>query len=136
MLPDYCCAIIQNRLGWILLQLRPSTARFAANQLTCFGGMRKSDEDPMTCLRRELNEELSWLPDAAEECCQLWQGDHFIAQFYRALCDRTTISAEPGHCPLWAPWKSLPGLPLSPWHRQVLAAVSRGRGHVDLSLSP
>jgi len=28
--------------------------------------------------------------------------------------------------PLWVPWPALPGLPLSPWHRSVLAAVAAG----------
>ena len=28
---------------------------------------------------------------------------------------------EPGFAALWAPWRALPGLPLSPWHARVLA---------------
>ncbi len=34
--------------------------------------------------------------------------------------------------PVWAPWPSLPGLPLSPWHAAVLQAVQAGRDRVDL----
>lgn len=123
MLPEYCCAVIQDGRGRLLLQLRPSTARFAPNQLTCFGGLRKIDEDPLNCLYRELKEELGWAPTDATECCQLWQADRFIAQFYRVAWTGDDVVTEPGHLAIWAPWVALPGLPVSQWHILVLTAV-------------
>ncbi len=207
--PDYACAIITDRRGWLLLELRPPSARFAAGLLTCFGGRREAGEDAPTALERELEEELGWTPAVAEPACDLWQGSWFIARFFRctwnpantpavrnhvdvdidapfarpfargaamstspsssgipindpantpAVRDRVDVdidapfalplargaamSTSPSSpqggasanvaVPVWAPWPSLPGLPLSPWHAAVLRAVQAGRSRVDL----
>ncbi|MBA3684432.1 MAG: NUDIX domain-containing protein [Planctomycetes bacterium] len=130
--PDYCCAVIEDQRGWLLLQLRPAGARHAPDQLTCFGGRREPGEDADQCLRRELAEELGWAPPPAPTACALWQGEQLIAWFSRARFPGGSVVTEPGHVALWAPWSALPGLPLSPWHRTVLTAIAKGRRRVDL----
>jgi 8-oxo-dGTP pyrophosphatase MutT (NUDIX family) len=133
-LPEYCCAIIVDQRERILLQLRPPHARFAPAQLTCFGGLREDDEEPVECLRRELAEELSWQPSVADPCCQLWHGSRFIAQFYRvAGCPDPADCDEEGFVAVWVPWSALGAVPLSQWHRRVLTAVAAGHAHVDLA---
>jgi hypothetical protein len=44
----------------------------------------------------------------------------------------TNLTTEPGHVAVWVPRHALAGLPLSPWHWAVLAAVDRGMGVVEL----
>lgn len=132
-LPEYACAVIEDARGWLLLQLRPSSARLAPDQLTCFGGRREADEDDRDCLVRELSEELGWSPAQARPCCELWWGERFIARFFRAAWTTPRTETEPGHLALWAPWPALSALPLSPWHAAVLAAVHGGADRVDLT---
>ncbi len=131
-LPDYCCAVIEDARGWLLLQLRPADAAHAPDALTCFGGRREPGEDAERCLRRELDEELSWTPAAPTHACDLWHGQRHIARFFRARFAGGRLRTEPGHLALWAPWPTLPGLPISPWHRAILGAVAAGRARVDL----
>lgn len=134
--PDYACAIITAPNGRRLLQLRPSDARHAAGQLTCFGGAREPQESAETCLRRELHEELGWTPTTIELACDLRRGSQFIARFFHCpmpvMPAAATLTTEPGHQAVWVPAEALPGLPLSPWHRAVLAAVDRGESVVEL----
>jgi 8-oxo-dGTP pyrophosphatase MutT (NUDIX family) len=131
--PDYACAIITAPNGRRLLQLRPLDARHAAGQLTCFGGAREPQESAETCLRRELHEELGWTPVAMQPACDLRRGSQFIARFfYCPMTKLATLTTEPGHQAVWVPTDALPGLPLSPWHRAVLAAVDRGESVVEL----
>lgn len=130
--PEYACAIISDDRGRLLLQLRPAGARHAPDQLTCFGGRREGDEDDAACLRRELAEELAWAPPAISPACELWDGTRFIARFFRAAWDGQPFTVEAGHVALWAPVAALPGLPVSPWHRRVLDALSAGGSRVDL----
>ena len=131
--PDYACAIISGGDGRRLLQLRPSDARHAPGQLTCFGGAREPWESAETCLERELHEELGWRPAQVRSACDLRQGRHFIARFFHcAMPAGTVLRTEPGHVALWVPAVTLPGLPVSPWHRLVLDAVDHGRSMVDL----
>jgi 8-oxo-dGTP pyrophosphatase MutT (NUDIX family) len=130
--PEYACAIIADARGRLLLQLRPTTARHAADQLTCFGGRREDGEDDRQCLRRELAEELGWVPGAIAPACELWQGTRFIARFFRTRWDGSLLRAEPGHVAVWAPPSALPGLPLSPWHGAVIAATAAGRPRVEV----
>jgi 8-oxo-dGTP pyrophosphatase MutT (NUDIX family) len=133
-LPDYCCALLADPRGWLWLQLRPPDARFAAAQLTCFGGRREPGEAPEGCLRRELDEELGWRPEEMAPCCELRRGREFIARFYRVTpsAPGTALRVEAGSCAIAAPWAALSGLPLSPWHAAVLAAVRRGQPRVVL----
>ena len=131
--PDYACAIITAADGFHLLQLRPASARHAAGQLTCFGGRREPLESAETCLLRELDEELKWTATTLFPVCDLRQGRQWIARFFRCPMPRSTrLVTELGQVALWVPALALSGLPLSPWHRAVLAAVDRGVGVVEL----
>lgn len=132
--PEYACAIIGGADGRRLLQLRPADARHAPGLLTCFGGARDPSETAETCLRRELHEELGWHAGPLRPVCDLRQGARFIARFFHCtLPPGTRLRTEPGHVAVWAPAPSLPGLPLSPWHRAVLAAVDQGRRVVEVA---
>lgn len=132
--PEYACAIINGPDGRRLLQLRPAHARHAPGQLTCFGGAREATETAEACLRRELLEELGWRAGALRPACDLRDGGRFIARFFHcALPLGTPLRTEPGHLALWVATPSLPGLPLSPWHRAVLTAVDHGLGLVELA---
>jgi 8-oxo-dGTP pyrophosphatase MutT (NUDIX family) len=134
--PEYCCAVILDRRGWLLLQLRPAHARHAPDQLCCFGGRREAGEDAAACLARELREELGLTPESAVACCDLWKAERLVARFYRVgpQVDRAALRVEAGSSAVVAPWPSLPGLPLSPWHRLVLDAVARGEQRVVLAV--
>jgi 8-oxo-dGTP pyrophosphatase MutT (NUDIX family) len=128
ILPNYCCAIIEDQHGWLLLQLRPANARFAPGQLTCFGGRREDGEDPLACIRRELHEELGWCPQELFRRVDLvGHGGRMIAWFYQAcLPAGTKLLPETDHAFVLAPWPALPALPLSNWHRESLAALRMG----------
>ena len=130
--PEHACALLTDHRGWLLFELRPASVRHAPNQLTCFGGKREPGEDALACLHRELQEELNWTPDAATPCCDLRRGARWIARFYRATLPRgTPLAPEPGHVAIVAPWSALPALPISPWHRSVLAAVQNGQAQAS-----
>lgn len=120
--------MIEDARGRLLLELRAPDARRAAASLTCFGGGIEAGECPEEALIREMREELAWRPPSSAPCCDLYGGDGgWIARFFRCPWDGARIACEPGVVPVWAPWPSLPGLPLSPWHRTVLQAVARGQ---------
>jgi 8-oxo-dGTP pyrophosphatase MutT (NUDIX family) len=132
--PEYACALISDHVGRLLLQLRPSTSHHAPSQLTCFGGRRESDEDAVGCLRRELDEELGWVPFSATTACDLRRGPRWIARFFACTLPRgTTLRVEAGSLAVPVPWRALPGLPVSPWHQAVLAAIAAGSASVDLN---
>jgi len=129
--PDYACAVIEDAHGRLLLELRDDQARHAPGQVTCFGGRREDGEDAATCLVRELREELAWTPTDFSACCELWQGTRLIARFYRCRYDGAEPRTEAGRRAVWTTWADLDALPLSPWHRQVLAAVAVGTDRVE-----
>lgn len=130
--PEHCCCVIEDRRGRLLLELRPLDARKAPGLLTCFGGKREAGESPDDCLRRELREELAWEPASFSVACDLVRADRFIARFYRAAHDGSPILTEPGRIAIAAPWPALPGLPLAPWHRTALTAMSVGALTVEV----
>lgn len=126
--PDYACAIVRDARDNFLLQLRPGNATHAAGQLTCFGGRREPGETAEECLTRELDEELGWRPTSIPPAAvYLRDAQHLIATFHQLLLPAgITVHTEPGFAAVWAPPASLPGLPVSPWHRLVLEALCRG----------
>jgi len=132
VLPEYACAIIRDPRGYLLLQLRPPTAKHAPDQLTCFGGRREAGEDDRQCVSRELTEELTWTPPTLSPACELWQGPRFIARFFYAAWHGQPLRTEVGHVALWVPNAAVPGLPMSGWHEKVLGAVAAGCSRVSL----
>jgi 8-oxo-dGTP pyrophosphatase MutT (NUDIX family) len=88
-LPDYCCAILVDSEGRFLLERRPSHKLDAPGRLTCFGGLRKPDEDPSSCIRRELIEELGFVPAALSDApaVALRVDGRLIAWFYAGRLD-------------------------------------------------
>ncbi len=132
--PEHACALLLDHAGCLVLQLRPPTARHAANQLTCYGGKCEPGEDAPTCLAREVQEELGWRPEQVPVTgIDLRNGDRWIARFLALkLPAEVVIRPEPGFIPVRAPLASVPGLPVSPWHRLVLTAWQAGVQVVDL----
>lgn len=125
--PEYACAVLSDQAGHLLLQLRPPGSRHAPAQLTCFGGRREADEDAAGCLRRELDEELGWAPFSFTTVCDLWRGQRWIARFFAcALPPDLALRVEPGSLAIAVPWRALGGLPVSPWHQAVFAAIRGG----------
>jgi 8-oxo-dGTP pyrophosphatase MutT (NUDIX family) len=127
--PEYACAVLTAGRGRILLHLRPAGAAHAASHLTCFGGRREPGEAARTCLARELGEELGWIPTlVGDVACDLYRGPRWIARFFyvELTVPLADLRPAPGHRPLAIPWAALPGLPVSPWHQQALAAVQCG----------
>jgi|GEM_PF-2961949 len=130
--PEYACAVIADLDERLLLELRPAGSLHACNELTCFGGRREAFETAEACLRRELREELDWIPSALKPVCDLIVGDRSIAQFFSCPWHPGPLRTEPGHVAVWIPRACLPGVPLSPWHRQVLAAIALGQSRCEL----
>lgn len=134
-LPDYCCAILEDPEGQLLLQCRGPDAKHAPGQLTCLGGARKRGEAPEACLRRELWEEIGWTPEHLERRVVLVVEGRLVAWFYRGTLDVDPVRLryEPGLNVILKTRKELPGLPLSPWHRAAIEAEARGEARVTLS---
>merc|ERR1719330_1903829 len=75
--PPYCCCILhegEGTGGSVLLEQRGADAKVAAGKLTCFGGKREAGEPPLTCIVRELREELGLeaaaLPEAVDAAAE------------------------------------------------------------------
>jgi len=116
------------------LESRPGDAKLAAGRLTCFGGRREGEETPEECLRRELREELNWVPRTFEKCVELWVAGELVAWFYHALVDIgiDQLRVARNHQALLVSRQSLSVLPVSPWHAAVLNAWFEGRPLVEL----
>lgn len=132
MHPAYACAIIEDDQHRLLLELRPATARFAANTLTCFGGAREADEDALACLTRELQEELSWSLVHAQPAVDAFHQGAWIARFFRCQPDHRPIVTIPHHHALWIPRSALHAVPLSDWHACALTAYAAGQTRCEL----
>jgi len=130
--PEYVCAVIRDPDDRLLLELRPAGSTHARNELTCFGGRREPPETAQACLRRELQEELGWNPIDLQPVCDLFAGDRYIAQFFTCSWHPGPLRTEVGHIAVWIPRASLAGVPLSPWHRHVLAAIALGHNRCAL----
>lgn len=133
-LPKYCCAILRNPDGRLLLEQRDDRAPNAPGQLTCFGGRREPGERPMECLRRELNEELAWVPSNVTRAVDLWVGDTLVAWFFVGDLDvpLDALTTEPRRRAILADPDHLPESTLSRWHLRVIEAWRRGERRVDL----
>ena len=91
-------------------------------------GSRDEGEDPETCCRRELREELGWEPPIDEpltRVCDLYVDGKLIAWFFEAEAPppETRLQFEPGRKAIWARYDDLK---MSPWHLCVLEARDRG----------
>lgn len=124
----YACALLRDVSGAYVLQLRPANARHAANLLTCFGGRCEPGETAEDCLAREMAEELGWRPTHIPPAAvYLRDSQHVIATFHPLVLPvAMAVRTEPGFVAVAAPPASLPGLPISPWHRLVLQAIAQG----------
>lgn len=132
--PEHACALLVDERGRLVLQLRPTWVRHAAGLLTCFGGKREEDETAAACLRRELAEETGWRPAQVPDTgVDLRSGERLIARFVPLLLPAgTSIRPEPGFIEIRADWRTLPALPLSPWHQAVIDGWYAGRTVVEV----
>jgi 8-oxo-dGTP pyrophosphatase MutT (NUDIX family) len=132
--PQYVCAILEDVHGRLLVESRPDDARLAAGRLTCFGGRREAAESPEDCLRRELREELGWVPKLFEKQVELRVAGELVAWFYHAVLDVGVdqLRVAPGFQALLVAPEALTERPVSPWHAAVLSAWREGRTVVEL----
>jgi 8-oxo-dGTP pyrophosphatase MutT (NUDIX family) len=129
--PEHACAILVDPRGWLLLQLRPTTARNAPDRLGCFGGKREGAEDARACLDRELREELGWQPRDPRPVVELRRSERWIATFFVAdIPDEARLTIEAGSYAVRAPLAALPGLPVTSWHAAVITAWRMGQREV------
>jgi|GEM_PF-977452 len=140
MLPRFCCAILIDPQGRLLMELRPPSGGAPPRRLTCFGGSREPAEPPLFAVRRELREELA-LTEAQVEALGLTTDPvvklsverprrpdkprrliKLTAWFYAGRApDPELIRTEPGHEAVWLSWDELREDPrLAAWHRVVL----------------
>lgn len=130
--PDYCCVILTDGEGRLILQRRGPDARRAANRITCLGGKREPDEDPLTCIRRELIEEIGQAPTRLDLSVMLTVEGGLTAWFYRGELNHPVeeLVLEPGIAVMLARPEELGGLPVHPWHAVAIEADRRGEATV------
>jgi 8-oxo-dGTP pyrophosphatase MutT (NUDIX family) len=116
------------------MEKRPAHKEHAPGLLTCFGGARERGEEPDTCIRRELLEELGCAADSLEPCVRLLgEGGRAIAWFYRGPAPAPDVRAlEPGCRAVWAAWEDLLVLPVAPWHMAAMSAERAGQSVVHV----
>lgn len=127
ILPAYCCAILLDRSGRLLLERRPVDDADAPGRLTCFGGGREPEENPVTCLRRELLEEIGFAVGIASHVLTL-HTPAGPAWFYLADGPEpdAVTAREPGHEAVWLDRAALLKAPLANWHDAALRAWHSG----------
>lgn len=138
--PAYCCAILRDAAGRLLLELRPGTARHAPNQFTCFGGLRETGESPEDCIARELREELGIIAGNLRHRLTLL-GDGPVAWFFTPDEPLPSGQQAPrcrvrGHQAVWVEPERLATLTLSPWHRAAIDAYLDGKTVAMLPVTP
>ncbi len=132
--PEHACALLVDERGWLVLQLRPSWARHAAGLITCYGGKLEAGETVAGCLQRELTEETGWRPALVPDSgVDLRCGARFIACFVPLqLPADIEVRSEPGFIAVRAAQRTLPALPLSPWHQAVIDGWYAGQTLVEV----
>ncbi|KAL1523557.1 hypothetical protein AB1Y20_018493 [Prymnesium parvum] len=139
--PRYCCAILRDPSGALLLEARPPSASVAGGELTCFGGKREPGEEPLACLLRECREELGWAPHDAARAVDLYVDGALVAFFFTASAPprAAPLRLEPGRRAVWMDdvrRTHADGVPLSPWHACVLRALQAGDRRADFCSEP
>ena len=126
--PAYCCAILVDGQGRLVLEVRPESDADAPGRLTCFGGGREGDEEPLACLRRELLEEIGFVLGEARHVLTL-QTPKGPAWFYRADGPEqgTVVACESGHGVRWVQRSELFEQRLADWHRAALVGWCAGQ---------
>lgn len=110
------------------MERRPGSKRHAAGQLTCFGGSREPGEDPQSCARRELMEEIGFAVGTLERCVVL-STPRGEAWFYRALGPEpgTVYAREADTDVEWIEPGQIMSADLSSWHAAAIEAERAGR---------
>ena len=125
--PVWCCAILRDLRGRFIFERRPSHEIDAPGMLTCFGGGREAGEEPETCLRRELVEELGWRAGALELCVVLTTPKG-VAWFYRGAGpeEGTVTALEAGYVAEWIEPAALAAAGVGGWNLAAIDAEMRG----------
>lgn len=145
-LPRYaCCILLRARDAHVLLEARGPCAAIASNSLTCFGGkVEACDASVEVAVLRELMEELRWRPGAPLRfAVDLFVGGALTARFFVAEAPSepemlAVVQQEPGRGHAWLPLAAAFSADsrVSPWHRSVLEAFSRGAARADVAAPP
>lgn len=133
--PRYCCAILTDSLGRLVLERRAPDDPVAGGLLACFGGGRERHEHAIGALRREVQEELGFtLRERDEEIRRVFtlQTPVGEAWFFAAAGpdEGDAVRLEPG-VRLERISESVLLVShadeLARWHRAVFEARARGR---------
>jgi len=131
-LPPYCCAILVGSDGCLFVEERGEKAEVARGKRCCFGGKREKGEDPLTCIQRELIEEMNWNPPKLERKIDFYVDGELIAYFYEgeAPKDVSVLKFEEsrGRYGVWVEWNDKN---ISPWHLCVLEAWKNDEQRAD-----
>lgn len=138
--PDFCCAILAAPGGRLWLEQRPLSDSAAPGQLTCFGGGREVGESPDACIRRELLEELNYVPPEPPELrVRLFLRGGLCAFFYAVAAPPPghPLRLEPGYGLIVAGAEEVLAypcpLPISTWHLAALRAHFAGEPHAHVN---
>lgn len=125
--PRFCCAILTDSRGRYIFEHRPAHEPDAPGALTCFGGGREETEDPESCLRRELLEELGFVAGPLERVFTLHtpRGE---AWFYKGKGpeEGSARALEEGFEAVWVHPSDPDMSKVGRWHRAVFDALARG----------